>query len=211
MTATTTRGPAASRPTARRCTSPAAPTTPTIPAMPRYTPASAAMPRGASPSCCRLPRTPSPAMPIPPSRPTADGSTSPATCPADWAVSTSGASPSPSTGLGGVENLGEPINTEGDEMFPTFRPNGDLYFSSDGHVGMGGLDLFRAKRDPPPPVDGGEPAVPHELQRRRLRHDLRGPAQPRLLLHQPGRCPRMGPHHVVRASRGDTDRQGMGL
>lgn len=40
-------------------------------------------------------------------------------------------------GVGGVENLGEPINTEGDEMFPTFRPNGDLYFSSDGHPGMG--------------------------------------------------------------------------
>lgn len=48
-------------------------------------------------------------------------------------------------GLGGVENLGEPINTEGDEMFPTFRPNGDLYFSSDGHPGMGGLDIFIAK------------------------------------------------------------------
>lgn len=50
-------------------------------------------------------------------------------------------------GLGGVENLGEPINSVGDEMFPTFRPNGDLYFSSNGHVGMGGLDLFCAKRD----------------------------------------------------------------
>ncbi|MBQ8050504.1 MAG: OmpA family protein [Bacteroidaceae bacterium] len=50
-------------------------------------------------------------------------------------------------GLGGVENLGEPINTEGDEMFPTFRPNGDLYFSSNGHVGMGGLDLFCAHPD----------------------------------------------------------------
>ena len=40
-------------------------------------------------------------------------------------------------GLGGMENLGEPINTPGDEEFPTFRPNGDLYFSSDGHQGMG--------------------------------------------------------------------------
>ena len=48
---------------------------------------------------------------------------------------------------GGAENLGAPINTPGDEMFPTFRPNGDLYFSSDGHPGMGGLDLFVAKRD----------------------------------------------------------------
>lgn len=45
----------------------------------------------------------------------------------------------------GVENLGEPINTEGNEMFPTFRPNGDLYFSSDGHPGLGGLDIFIAK------------------------------------------------------------------
>ena len=47
-------------------------------------------------------------------------------------------------GLGGVENVGRPINTEGDEMFPTFRPNGDLDFSSDGHQGMGGLDIFIA-------------------------------------------------------------------
>ena len=50
-------------------------------------------------------------------------------------------------GTGGVENLGEPINTPGDEMFPTFRPNGDLYFSSDGHPGMGGLDIYIAKPD----------------------------------------------------------------
>jgi len=51
------------------------------------------------------------------------------------------------SGLGGVENLGSPINTEGDEMFPTFRPNGDLYFSSDGHPGMGGLDIYIATPD----------------------------------------------------------------
>lgn len=49
------------------------------------------------------------------------------------------------SGLGGVENLGEPVNTPGDEMFPTFRPNGDLYFSSNGHPGMGGLDIYIAK------------------------------------------------------------------
>ncbi len=48
-------------------------------------------------------------------------------------------------GLGGVENIGSPVNTEGDEMFPTFRPNGDLYFSSNGHPGLGGLDIFIAK------------------------------------------------------------------
>lgn len=50
-------------------------------------------------------------------------------------------------GLGGVENLGEPINTPDDEMFPTFRPNGDLYFSSNGHPGLGGLDIFIARYD----------------------------------------------------------------
>ncbi|MBR2239415.1 MAG: OmpA family protein [Prevotella sp.] len=50
-----------------------------------------------------------------------------------------------SNGLVGLENVGEPVNTPGDEMFPTFRPNGDLYFSSDGHPGFGGLDIFIAK------------------------------------------------------------------
>jgi outer membrane protein OmpA-like peptidoglycan-associated protein len=52
-----------------------------------------------------------------------------------------------SHGLIGLENLGTPINTPGNEMFPTFRPNGDLYFSSDGHPGFGGLDVFIAKPD----------------------------------------------------------------
>lgn len=52
-----------------------------------------------------------------------------------------------SEGFGDIENLGAPINTPGDEMFPSFRPNGDLYFSSDGHEGMGGLDIFLAKYD----------------------------------------------------------------
>ena len=49
-----------------------------------------------------------------------------------------------SSGFGGAEPLGPSINTPGDEMFPSFRPNGDLYFSSDGHPGMGGLDIFIA-------------------------------------------------------------------
>lgn len=52
-----------------------------------------------------------------------------------------------SSKFGGVENLGRPINTPGDEMFPTFRFNGELYFSSDGHPGMGGLDIFCAEFD----------------------------------------------------------------
>ena len=46
---------------------------------------------------------------------------------------------------GAPENLGEPVNTPGDEMFPTFRPNGDFYFSSDGHPGLGGLDIYILK------------------------------------------------------------------
>lgn len=50
-------------------------------------------------------------------------------------------------GTGVPENLGGKINTPGDEVFPTFRGNGDLYFSSDGHPGMGGLDLFCARQD----------------------------------------------------------------
>lgn len=42
-------------------------------------------------------------------------------------------------------NLGTEINTSGNEMFPYIRQNGNLYFASDGHVGMGGLDIFVAK------------------------------------------------------------------
>jgi len=42
------------------------------------------------------------------------------------------------------ENLGADINTRGDELFPYMRDNGWLYFASDGHIGMGGLDIFRA-------------------------------------------------------------------
>ena len=47
-----------------------------------------------------------------------------------------------STEVGYIENVGAPVNTPGDEMFPTFRPNGDFYFSSNGHPGLGGLDVF---------------------------------------------------------------------
>lgn len=45
------------------------------------------------------------------------------------------------------ENLGPTINTPGDEMFPTFSPDGLLYFSSNGREGMGGLDLYSARLD----------------------------------------------------------------
>ena len=56
--------------------------------------------------------------------------------------------------IGYAENVGEPINTPGDEMFPTFRPNGDFYFSSNGHPGLGGLDIYfiPAKSQHPTPT-----------------------------------------------------------
>ena len=46
-----------------------------------------------------------------------------------------------------MENLGEEINTPGDEMFPYVRDSVTLYFASNGHPGMGGLDLFKATQD----------------------------------------------------------------
>ncbi|RAJ16761.1 OmpA family protein [Olleya aquimaris] len=46
-------------------------------------------------------------------------------------------------------NLGSKINTEGRENFPYISNNGTLYFSSDGHVGLGGLDIFMTKLDDP--------------------------------------------------------------
>ena len=94
--------------------------------------------------------------------------------------------------VGSVENLGKAVNTAGNEMFPTFRPNGDFYFSSDGHPGMGGLDIYILK-------NGAKtlehPGVPLNSQgddpRRRLRHDFRGTSQPRLLLLQSWRHTRL--------------------
>lgn len=45
-----------------------------------------------------------------------------------------------------IENLGNQINTSGDEMFPVVRHNGILYFSSNGRLGFGGLDIFKAEK-----------------------------------------------------------------
>lgn len=45
---------------------------------------------------------------------------------------------------GSLENLGEWINTPGDEVFPYMRSDSVMYFASDGHPGYGGLDIFRA-------------------------------------------------------------------
>ena len=50
--------------------------------------------------------------------------------------------------VGTLENLGDVINTAGDERFPYIRTDSVMYFSSNGHPGMGGLDLFKATKTP---------------------------------------------------------------
>lgn len=49
---------------------------------------------------------------------------------------------------GTLINLGDQINTPGNERFPYLRTDSLLYFASDGHPGMGGLDLYRAALQP---------------------------------------------------------------
>ena len=48
--------------------------------------------------------------------------------------------------FGNPVNLGAEINTEGDELYPFVHADGTLYFSSNGHVGIGGLDLFKSEK-----------------------------------------------------------------
>lgn len=45
------------------------------------------------------------------------------------------------------KNMGDSINTQGDELYPFIHPNGTLYFSSNGRIGMGGLDIFKAEKN----------------------------------------------------------------
>ncbi|WP_431133320.1 OmpA family protein [Psychroserpens mesophilus] len=47
--------------------------------------------------------------------------------------------------LGEPMNLGQKVNTQGQEMFPFISSNNTLYFSSNGHLGLGGLDVFHTK------------------------------------------------------------------
>lgn len=49
---------------------------------------------------------------------------------------------------GSLENMGQWINTGGNEMFPYVRSDSVLYFASDGHPGYGGLDIFKARLTP---------------------------------------------------------------
>lgn len=58
------------------------------------------------------------------------------------------------------ENLGASINTEGNEMFPFISNIGTLYFASDGHAGLGGLDIFFSEENKGkwmPPLNMGAP------------------------------------------------------
>jgi len=47
--------------------------------------------------------------------------------------------------LGEPQNLGWPVNTEGNEMFPFISSDGFIYFSSDGQLGLGGMDIYKSK------------------------------------------------------------------
>jgi peptidoglycan-associated lipoprotein len=73
---------------------------------------------------------------------------------------------SPTDNWGEPINLGSDINTPMNEMFPFIHTDGTLYFSSDGHPGMGGLDIFRAS----PSSDGNGWTVQN------MRYPLNSPA-----------------------------------
>lgn len=57
------------------------------------------------------------------------------------------ASINPNGGFGTPENLGNAINTEGKETYPHVTSENEIYFASDGHPGLGGLDVFAANID----------------------------------------------------------------
>lgn len=62
--------------------------------------------------------------------------------------------------FGSPENLGPTINTEGRETFPFVDADNNLFFASDGHPGLGGLDIFEAKANKnsfEKPVNVGKP------------------------------------------------------
>lgn len=54
---------------------------------------------------------------------------------------------------GKPENLGKAINTEGNEMFPFVTRTNQLYFASNGHAGLGGLDIFEADLNNPASIE----------------------------------------------------------
>ena len=58
-----------------------------------------------------------------------------------WKVASDGG------GWGDPVNLGEEINTPGNELYPFVHSDGTLYFSSDSRIGLGGLDIYKATQD----------------------------------------------------------------
>ncbi len=56
--------------------------------------------------------------------------------------------PTPNGEFTNPEHLGKPVNTPGNEMFPFVREDGTLFFASDGHPGLGGLDIFVSSPSP---------------------------------------------------------------
>lgn len=58
-----------------------------------------------------------------------------------WKVASDGG------GWGDPVNLGEEINTPGNELYPFIHSDGTLYFSSDSRIGLGGLDIYKATQD----------------------------------------------------------------
>lgn len=92
-------------------------------------------------------------------------------------------------GFGYVDNLGSNVNSKGDEMFPAFGVEGELYFSSNGHPGMGGLDLFRAVQD----------SLSQRWTVENMRYPLNSPADDFGLTFEPG-----NPHQgFFSSNRGD--------
>lgn len=83
---------------------------------------------------------------------------------------------SPGGEFGKPENLGEPVNTPGNEMFPYVREDGTLFFSSDGHPGLGGLDVFMSEFT----VDGWTQPV-------NLGPPINSPADDFGIVYEPGR------------------------
>ncbi|MFZ1497419.1 MAG: OmpA family protein, partial [Saprospiraceae bacterium] len=63
--------------------------------------------------------------------------------------------------FGPPQNLGNIVNTEGNEIFPYYHKSGKLYYSSDGHIGLGGLDLYytmpKTEEEWTDPVNVGAP------------------------------------------------------
>lgn len=74
-------------------------------------------------------------------------------------------------------NLGNIVNTGGDELFPVVHDDGYMYFASDGHPGMGGLDIFRVKL--------GEDGMPTGVVENMM-YPINSPANDYSLIFEPG-------------------------